>query len=34
MKSPVDSIAALWRRAAKGPPAVGTTPHDVVWREN
>lgn len=33
-KSPVDSLAALWRRAAKGPPEVGTTPHDVVWTEN
>ncbi len=33
-KSPLDSIAALWRRAPKGAPAVGVTPHDVVWTEN
>ena len=34
MKSPVDSLLALARRAAKGPPLVGTTPHTVVWTEN
>ena len=33
-KSPLDSLAALLRRAPKGPPAVGATPHDVVWTEN
>ena len=33
-KSPLDSIAALWRRAPKGAPVVGSTPHDVVWTEN
>jgi polyhydroxyalkanoate synthase len=32
---PLDSIAALWRRAPKGfTPAVGQTPHSVVWTEN
>ena len=30
----VDSIAALLRRAPKGPAAVGVTPHSVVWTEN
>jgi len=34
-KSPLDSIAALWRRAPKGfEPPVGQTPHTVVWTEN
>jgi len=32
---PLDSIAALWRRAPRGfTPPVGQTPHDVVWTEN
>ena len=33
-KTPIDSIIALVRRAPKGQPAVGTTPHSVVWTEN
>ncbi|HTR55383.1 MAG TPA: alpha/beta fold hydrolase [Kofleriaceae bacterium] len=33
-RSPLDSLAALWRRAPKGPPPLGATPHDVVWAEN
>jgi polyhydroxyalkanoate synthase len=33
-KSPLDSIIALVKRAPKGQPAVGTTPHSVVWTEN
>jgi polyhydroxyalkanoate synthase len=33
-KSPLDSLAALLRRVPKGAPAVGTTPHTVVWTEN
>lgn len=33
-KTPLDSIAALLRRAPRGAPAVGTTPHQVVWTEN
>lgn len=33
-KSPLDSIAALLRRAPRGLPAVGQTPHTVVWTEN
>ena len=34
-KSPLDSIAALWRRAPRGfTPPVGQTPHTVVWTEN
>jgi polyhydroxyalkanoate synthase len=34
-KSPLDSIAALWRRAPRGfTPPVGQTPHSVVWTEN
>ncbi|NVB85104.1 MAG: alpha/beta fold hydrolase [Kofleriaceae bacterium] len=33
-KTPLDSIAALLKRAPKGAPAVGTTPHQVVWTEN
>ena len=33
-KTPLDSIAALWKRVPKGPPPVGVTPHDVVWTEN
>ena len=34
-KSPIDSIAALLRRAPRGfTPPVGQTPHTVVWTEN
>jgi polyhydroxyalkanoate synthase len=33
-RSPLDSIAALLRRAPKGPPRVGATPHTVAWTEN
>ncbi len=34
-KSPLDSIAALLRRAPRGwAPKVGQTPHTVVWTEN
>ncbi|HUJ59899.1 MAG TPA: alpha/beta fold hydrolase [Kofleriaceae bacterium] len=33
-RSPLDSLAALWRRARNGPPALGVTPHAVVWTEN
>ncbi|HEY5933929.1 MAG TPA: alpha/beta fold hydrolase [Kofleriaceae bacterium] len=33
-KSPLDSLAALLRRAPRGAPPVGQTPHDVVWTEN
>ncbi len=33
-KSPLDSIIALVKRAPKGQPQVGTTPHSVVWTEN
>ena len=33
-KSPLDSIAALLRRAPKGPAVVGATPHTVAWSEN
>jgi polyhydroxyalkanoate synthase len=34
-KSPIDSIAALLRRAPRGfKPATGQTPHTVVWTEN
>jgi polyhydroxyalkanoate synthase len=33
-KSPLDSIANLFRRAQKGPAAVGETPHTVAWSEN
>ncbi len=33
-KSPLDSIAALVRRAKRGLPAVGLTPHTVAWSEN
>jgi polyhydroxyalkanoate synthase subunit PhaC len=33
-KSPLDSIVSLLRRAPKGPPSVGATPHTVVWSEN
>jgi polyhydroxyalkanoate synthase len=33
-KSPLDSLAALLRRAPQGAPPVGQTPHDVVWTEN
>jgi polyhydroxyalkanoate synthase len=34
VKSPIDSIIALVKRAPKGPPSVGATPHTVVWTEN
>jgi polyhydroxyalkanoate synthase len=34
VKSPVDSIVALLKRAPKGPPSVAATPHSVVWTEN
>lgn len=34
VKTPLDSIAALLRRAPKGKPVVGATPHSVVWTEN
>jgi polyhydroxyalkanoate synthase len=34
-RGPLDSIAALWRRAPRGfTPPVGQTPHTVVWTEN
>jgi polyhydroxyalkanoate synthase len=33
-KSPLDSIAALLRRAPRGLPPVGQTPHAVAWSEN
>jgi polyhydroxyalkanoate synthase len=33
-RSPIDSIIALVKRAPKGPPPVGVTPHSVVWTEN
>jgi polyhydroxyalkanoate synthase len=33
-KSPLDSIIALVKRAPKGQPQVGCTPHSVVWTEN
>jgi polyhydroxyalkanoate synthase len=33
-KSPLDSIVALLKRAPRGRPIVGATPHEVVWREN
>ena len=32
--SPIHSLVALIRRAPKGPPLVGSTPHTVVWAEN
>lgn len=32
---PLESLAALWRRAPKGfTPLTGQTPHSVVWSEN
>jgi polyhydroxyalkanoate synthase subunit PhaC len=34
VKSPLDSIVALLKRAPKGSPSVGATPHQVVWAEN
>ena len=34
VKTPLDSIVALLRRAPKGPASVGATPHSVVWTEN
>jgi polyhydroxyalkanoate synthase len=33
-RGPLDSLVALVRRAPKGAPTVGTTPHTVVWTEN
>ena len=33
-KSPIDSLISLVKRAPKGPPPVGVTPHTVVWTEN
>jgi polyhydroxyalkanoate synthase subunit PhaC len=33
-KSPLDSLAALLRRAPRGLPDVGQTPHTVAWTEN
>jgi polyhydroxyalkanoate synthase len=33
-RGPLDSIAALLKRAPKGPATVGSTPHQVVWTEN
>jgi polyhydroxyalkanoate synthase len=33
-RGPIDSLLALMKRAPKGPPPVGLTPHDVVWSEN
>ena len=30
----IDSLVAMARRAPKGQPAVGTTPHTVAWAEN
>jgi polyhydroxyalkanoate synthase len=34
MKSPLHSIANLWKRIPRGQPAVGGTPHTVAWTEN
>jgi len=33
-KGPIDSFVALLKRAPKGAPQVGQTPHSVVWTEN
>ena len=33
-RTPLDSLAALLRRAPRGAPLVGATPHSVVWAEN
>jgi len=33
-RSPIDSIVALLKRAPRGKPLVGATPHAVAWREN
>ena len=33
-RGPWDSVRALARRATRGLPAVGQTPHDVIWTEN
>ena len=33
-RTPLDSLAALVRRAPKGPAPIGLTPHSVVWTEN
>jgi polyhydroxyalkanoate synthase len=33
-KGPIDSVVALWKRAPRGEPPVGTTPHTVAWAEN
>lgn len=34
LKNPIDSLVALVKRAPKGLPAVGQTPHTVAWAEN
>jgi polyhydroxyalkanoate synthase len=33
-RGPIDSVVALWKRAGRGLPDVGCTPHDIAWREN
>jgi polyhydroxyalkanoate synthase len=33
-KGPLDSFVALLKRAPRGLPAVGQTPHSVAWTEN
>jgi polyhydroxyalkanoate synthase len=33
-KTPIDSLLAIVKRAPKGEPVVGATPHTVVWTEN
>ena len=34
VRGPLDSLAALWKRAGKGPAPVGLTPSTCVWSEN
>lgn len=34
LKRPLESLLALVKRAPRGLPAVGETPHSVVWTEN
>ena len=34
LKRPLESLIALVKRAPRGMPAVGETPHSVVWTEN
>ena len=34
LKRPLESLIALVKRAPRGLPAVGETPHSVVWTEN